>query len=181
MSLLRRRHDAEAVPDVDASASGVVAVPVSVDGVLRGDVPDCQGLEGSQETARGNNMEFDLFTLTLIIGFVALAVMMNGSAMSLRDHIDRVRKESDQRLDQFGTEIRREMGQLRTETGGHVASIRQEMNQFRTEMSRRFDEANTGMNRRFETISHDMADLRERVTRVEETVKTRETPNQNAA
>ena len=126
-------------------------------------------------------MEFDLFTLTLIIGFVALAVMMNGSTMSLRDHIDRVRKESDQRLDQFRTEIRREVGQLRTETGEQAVSIRQEMNQFRTEMNRRFGEANTGMNRRFDTISHDMADLRERVTRVEETVKTRETPNQSAA
>ena len=113
-------------------------------------------------------MEFDLFTL--IIGFMALAVMMNGNTMSLRDHIDRVRKESDQRLDQ-----------LRTETGKHVASIRQEMNQFRTEMNRRFDEANTEMNRRFDTISHDMADLRERITRVEETVKTRATPNQSAA
>jgi len=125
-------------------------------------------------------MEFDLFTLTLVIGFMALAVMMNGSTMSLRDHIDRVREES-KRLDQFRTEIRREMGQLRTEVGEHVASIRQEMNQFRTEMNRRFDEASTEMNRRFDTISHDMADLRERVTRAEETVKTRETPNRSAA
>ena len=52
---------------------------------------------------------------------------------------------------------------------------------FRTEMNRRFDEASTEMNRRFDTINHDMADLRERVTRVEETVKTRKTPNQSAA
>ena len=149
-------------------------------------------------------MEFDLFTM--IIGFMALAIMLNRSTMSVRDHIDRVRKESDQRLDQFRTEIgeqvasirqemgqlrtetgeqvasvRQEMGQLRTEVGEQVASIRQEMNQFRTEMNRRFDEASTEMNRRFDTISHDMADLRERVTRVEETVKTRETPNQSAA
>ena len=133
-------------------------------------------------------MEFDLFMPTLIIGFMALAVMMNQSTLSLRDDIDRVRKESDQRLDQFRTEIgeqvasiRREMGQLQTETGKQVASIRQEMNQFRTEMNRRFDEASTEMNRRFDTISHDMADLREGVTRVEETVKTRETPNRSAA
>ena len=122
-------------------------------------------------------MELDLFTLTLIIGFMALAIMLNRSTMSLRDHIERVRKESDQRLDQFRTEIggqvasiRQEMGQLRTEVGEQVASIHQEMNQFRTEMNRRFD-----------TISHDMADLRERVTRVEETVKTREAPNRSAA
>ena len=149
-------------------------------------------------------MEFDLFTV--IIGFMALAVIMNRSTVSVMGHIDRVRKESDQRLDQFRTElgecvasIRQEMGQLRAEIGEHVAgirqemghfrtelgeqvvSIRQEMNQFRTEMNRRFDEANTEMNRRFDTIGHDMADLRERITRVEEAVKTRETPNQSAA
>lgn len=115
-------------------------------------------------------MEFDLFALTLIIGFVALAVMMSQNTMFLRDRMDGMRKESDQRFDRF----RREIDEC-------VVSVRQEMNQFRTEMNRRFDEANTQMNRRFDTISHDMADLRERVTRVEETVKTREAPNQSAA
>ena len=55
------------------------------------------------------------------------------------------------------------------------------MNQFRTEMNRRFDEANMEMNRRFDTISHDIADLRERTARVEENVRTRETRNQSAA
>ena len=84
-------------------------------------------------------MEFDLFTL--IIGFMALAIMMNRSTVSVRDHIERVRKESDQRLGEFRTEfreqvasIRQEMGQLRTEVGEQVASIRQEMGQLRTEV-----------------------------------------------
>ena len=73
------------------------------------------GHEGNQETVQEDNMEYvELFTL--IIGFMTLAVIMNRSTMSLRDHNDRTRREADQRLEQFRTEI-----------GKHLESIRQEM------------------------------------------------------
>ena len=39
---------------------------------------------------------------------------------------------------------------------------------FRTEMNRRFDEAGVEANRRLDMIGHDIADLREPITRVEE-------------
>lgn len=56
-----------------------------------------------------------------------------------------------------------------------MMALRSDMNQLRTEMNRRFDEANTEMNRRFDMISHDVADLRERVARVEERLRDRQT------
>ncbi len=112
-------------------------------------------------------MSYELFVL--IVGFMSLAFLMNRNTVTLIGHIERMRNETNQRFEEF-----------RKENGERIESMRQEMNQFCTEMNRRFDESNTEMNRRFDTLSHDIADLRERVTRVEESLKARDTRSQSA-
>ncbi|MYD85407.1 MAG: hypothetical protein F4Y14_04040 [Acidobacteria bacterium] len=107
--------------------------------------------------ATDNNMNYDLFAM--IIAFIALTLIMNRHTVTLTRQVEQLRKETEQRFE----------------------NSRNEMNQFRTEMNRRFDEANTERNRRFDRLRHDMADLRERMARIDENLRTRETRPQNAA
>ena len=124
-------------------------------------------------------MNYELFAL--IVGFMGLAFIMNRNTVTLMGHMEQMRKETNQRLEEFRKDTNERFDGIRTETGERIESMRQEMNQFRTEMNRRFDQANMEMNRCFDTISHDIADLRERMTRVGENLKTRDTPNQSGA
>ena len=106
-------------------------------------------------------MNYELFAM--IVGFTGLAFLSNRTTSTLMDQMEQMRRETIQRFDG-----------VRTQTGERIEGLRQEMNQFRTEMNRRFDESNTEINRRFDTLSRDIADLREGVTRVEESLKSRD-------
>ena len=113
-------------------------------------------------------MNYELFAM--IVGFTGLAFVMNRNTVTLMGQMEQVRRETTQRFDR-----------IRTETGERIEGLRQEMNRFRTEMNRRFDESKTEMNRRFDTISRDIAALREGVTRVEESLKSRDARSRRAA
>ena len=143
-------------------------------------------MEGTVE----NTMNYELFTL--IFGFMGLALIVGRNSLKLTERMEQMRKETNQRLEELQKDTNQRLEELRkkidarfdqiqTETGQRIESMREEMSQFRTEMNRRFDEANIEMNRRFDTISHDVADLRERMARVEENLKTGEARNKSAA
>ena len=124
-------------------------------------------------------MDYELFAL--IVGFMGLAFIMNRNTVALTGRIEQMRKETNQRLEEIRKDTSERFERMGAETGERFADMRKEMNQFRTEMNRRFDEANIEMNRRFDTISHDIADLRERMARVEENLRNSKTRDQNAA
>ena len=99
--------------------------------------------------------------LTMVMGFVGLAVILNRNTVALTGRMDQLRSELAGQSEKVRSE-------LRTELAGQIGTLRTELNAFRTEMNRRFDDDGVETNRRFDALGRDIGDLRERMARVEE-------------
>ena len=111
----------------------------------------------------------DFEVISLVVGFLGLAYMLNRNTLSTLDKVEQLRKDTNQRFDQIQAVTERRFEQLHNE-----------MVQFRTEMNQRFDGSINIINGRFDTMGQDIASLRERTARFEENEKNRRR-EQNAA
>ena len=102
--------------------------------------------------------ELDFEVVSLVVGFLGLAYILNRNTLSTLDKVEQLRKETNQRFEQ----------------------LHNEMVHLRTEMNQRFDGSTNIMNGRFDTMGQDIASLRERTARFEENEKNRRRA-QNAA
>ena len=99
--------------------------------------------------------------VTLVIGFVGLAVILNRNTVALTGRMDQLRSD-------LAGQTEKVRAELRAELAGQIGSLGTELNAFRTGMNRRFDDAGVETNRRFDGLGRDIGALRERMARVEE-------------
>ena len=125
-------------------------------------------------------MSYEL--ITMIVGFLSRAFILNRNTETLRKKVGSVARGHQPAA---GGDAKRDAQRFRRAPEAHRPGLRRApeedwkarpehaggIKQSRTEINRRFDEANTEGDRRWNRISHDRAEPRECIARVEQSNK----------